>query len=114
MVIFRPTPFASGIHRVISSSSESTPSRARSTSAVAVNCLATEPLSEMVPTVQGVAVSRLAMPYARRNSGTPPVSTPTAQPGVEVRLHATKTESTRRISTESAACAWPFLSVFAS
>jgi hypothetical protein len=62
MVIFRPNPRTSGIQRAMSSSRESTPSRARSTIAVAVNCLATEPLSESVPSVHGVPASRFAMP----------------------------------------------------
>src|ERR1041384_1678623 len=102
MVILLPTPRTSGIQREMSSSRESTPSRARSTIAAAVNCLATEPLSESVPSVHGVPASRFAMPYARRRSGRPARSTPTAHPGDAVLLHGANTESTRATSAESA------------
>src|ERR1041384_2975415 len=102
MVILLPTPRTSGIQREMSSSRESTPSRARSTIAAAVNCLATEPLSESVPSVHGVPASRCATPDARRRSGRPARSTPTAHPGDAVLLHGANTESTRATSAESA------------
>jgi len=57
-----PSAFTSGIHFEMSSSNFSTPSMARSTNPAAVNCLATDPLSERVPVVHGVPVSRLAIP----------------------------------------------------
>ncbi len=62
MVMVRPYCGSSGTYFRTSSSSRILPSPTRSRIAVAVNCLATEPLSRIVCAVIGVPLSRSAMP----------------------------------------------------
>ncbi len=62
MVIVRPYCGNSGTYFRTSSSRRIFPSPTSNSTAVAVNCLATEPLSRMVCAVIGVPFSRSAMP----------------------------------------------------
>src|SRR5262245_54564352 len=88
-----PNSGTSGRYFRMSSSSESLRSCDNRTIAAAVNCFATEPLSNTVESVFGMSYSRLAAPYALMTSGLPFFERPTPHPGV-LRSYRAKIAST--------------------
>ena len=89
--------------------SASLPSSTRANTAAAVNALLTEPMANTVSTVFGVPVAASAVPYAARQSGSPPVETATVplKPASAQAVNASSSSGAHAGVTSGAPPAWP-------